>query len=163
MMFSNCSKAENLGLIASPIPRPSLHHLCPLTARYSYVISWHHHIFYCTFIHRVTDLLLMPWAFSGCDMPTAHHRSFIHCLPIGFISFHPLSSCRGRRGLLCSTRVLPYSPDATQFFEVLLMESEGTHNTCQLASQEDGCTYAQASVFDVLFYNLATRGCLLHL
>lgn len=119
MMFSNYSKAENLGLITSPIPRPSLHHLCPLTARYSYVthwISWHHHIFHCTFIHRVTDLLLMPCALSGCDMPTAHHRSFIHYLPIGFVSFHPLSSCRGRRGLLCSTRVLRFSPDATQVF-----------------------------------------------
>ncbi len=34
-----------------------------------------------------------------------------------------------------------------KFFEVLLMESEGTHNTCQLASREDGCRYAQASVF----------------
>lgn len=42
------------------------------------------------------------------------------------------------------------------------MESKGTHNTCQLASREDGFTRAQASVFEVLFYNLATRGCMLH-
>jgi len=42
------------------------------------------------------------------------------------------------------------------------MESKGTHNTCQLASREDSFTCVRASVFEVLFYNLATRGCLLH-
>lgn len=164
-MFSNCSEAENLGLITSPILRPSLHHLCPLTARYSYVThwrSWCHHVFHCTFIHRVTDLLLMPCAVSGCDMPTAHHRSFKHSLSVLF-PFIPYLPKKEEEDYCVPLECFHVLQMRHKCFEVLLMESEGTHNTCQLASREDGFTYAQASVFEVLFYNLATRGCLLHL
>lgn len=101
----------------------------------------------------------MPCAISGCDMPTAHHRSFIDHLPIRFVSFLPTEKEEDSCVPLECFHILQMRHEC---FEVLLMESKGTRNTCQLASREDGFTCVQASAFEVLFHNLATRGCMLH-
>ncbi len=92
----------------------------------------------------------MPCAVSGCDMPTAHHRSFIHYLSVLF-PFIPYLPKKEEEDYCVPLECFHVLQMRHKCFEVLLMESEGTHNTCQLASREDGFTYAQASVLKCCF------------